>query len=198
MIFKELLKTVAFDDVWTELKKEYSLKDEEFEAYFKAFKQLNELTPEPNNDGFRLVVARVEDGFEPGTFNYDVFGTKPGDSEHYALEFSSWSKLLSFEVVEKCVEVYSAVVVAAHSLYEFTFFGYDADEVQAKTNMEIEILNERCNEIENGTVELVSFDEVCKKIGYVYNRTEEEKELKHKQFERINAENKKIYEMLLS
>ncbi|MCR4437241.1 MAG: hypothetical protein QHH06_15630 [Clostridiales bacterium] len=64
--------------------------------------------------------------------------------------------------------------------------------------MEIEILKKRREEIENGTAELLSWNEVCKDIGYVDDRTEEEKELQQKQFERINAENKKIYEMLLS
>ena len=118
MTFKELLKTVVFDDVWTELKKEYSMKDEAFEMYFKAFNQLKELTPEPNHDAFRLVVARVEDGLTPGTFIYDVFGIK----------------------------------------------------------MEIEILKKRREEIENGTAVLLSWDEVCKDIGYVDDRTEEEKE----------------------
>jgi hypothetical protein len=198
MTFKELLKTVVFDDVWTELEKEYCMKDEAFEAYFKVYNQLKELTPEPNHDGFRLVVARVEDGLEPGTFTYDVFGIKPGDNDHYALELLPWSELLSFEIVEKCVEAYSAAAVVAHCLYEVTFFGYDASDVEANIKKEIEILKERLEEIENCTAELVSWDEVCKDIGYVDDRTEEEKERQHKQFKRINAENKRVYEMLLS
>lgn len=198
MTFKELSKTVVFDDVWTELKKEYCIKDEAFEAYFKVFNQLKGLTPKPNYESFRLVVAKVEDGLAPGTFTYDVFGIKPDDIDHYALELLPWCEWLSFEVVEKCVEVYSAAAVVAHSLFEITFFGYDAADVEANTKKEIEILMERHEEIESGTAELVSWDEVCKNIGYVDDRTEDEKELQHKQFELINAENKKVYEMLLS
>ena len=198
MNFKELLKTVVLEDVWTELKKEYCMKDEAFEAYFKVFNQLKGLTPKPNHERFRLVVAKVEDGLVLGTFIYDVFGIKPDDIDHYAIELLPWSEWLSFEVVEKCIEVYSAAVVVAHSLFEFTFFGYDAADVEANTKKEIEILMERHEEIENGAAELVSWDEVCKDIGYVDDRSDEEKELQHKQFERINAENKKVYEMLLS
>lgn len=198
MTFKELLKTVVFNDVWTELEKEYCIKDEAYETYFKVFNQLKGLTPEPNHDGFCLVIARVEDGLAPGTFTYDVFGIKPGDNDHYALELLPWSKCLSFEVVKKCVETYNAAVVVAHSLYEFTFFGYDATDIKINGEKEIEILRERREEIENGTEELVSWDEVCKDIGYVDERTEEEKALQHKQLERINAENKRVYEMLLS
>lgn len=198
MTFKELLQTVEFDEIWIEFKKEYCMKDEAFDAYFKVFNQLKELTPEQNQDGFRLVVARVEDELEPGTSTYDVFGIKPGDNEHYALELLSWNKWLSFEIIEKCVQVYTAAVVVAHSLYELTFLGYDASDVEANIKKEIEILKERFEDIENGTANFISWDEVCKDMGYVDNRTEEEKELQHKQFERINAENKKVYEMLLS
>ncbi len=198
MTFRELLEKVLFDDVWIKFDKEYCMKNEAFEAYFKVFNQLKGLTPEPNHDDFRLVVARVEDGLEPGTYTYDVFGVKPNDSDRYALELLPWSKWLSFEVVEKCVEVYGAAAFVAHCLYELTFFGFDASDVEVNVKREIELLNERHREIEDGTAELVSWDEVCEKIGYVDDRTAEEKELQHKQFERIAAENEKIYKMLLS
>ena len=89
-------------------------------------------------------------------------------------------------------------LVVAHSLYELTFFGYDTAAVEAITKKEIEILRERHEEIENGTAEFVSCDEVCKDIGYFDDLTEEGKESKHKQFERIITENKRVYEMLLS
>ncbi|MGD9568813.1 MAG: DUF6557 family protein [Sedimentibacter sp.] len=198
MIFKELLKTVAFDDVWTELNKEYSLKDEAFEAYLGVFNQLKELTPEPNHDGFRLAVVKVEDEFEPGKFVYDVFGIKLKDKEHYALEMSPWKEWLSLIVIEKCIETYGSATVVAHSLYELTFFGYDAIDVEAKIEKEFEILKERQEEIENGTSKYVSWNELYRELGYVDARTEEEKELEYKQFERIMAENKRIYEVLLS
>lgn len=106
--------------------------------------------------------------------------------------------MLSLEVVEKCVKVYSAEIVVAHCLYEFTFFGFDAAETEANTKKEIEILKRRHEEIENSTAKFLSWEEFCEDIGYVDDRTEEEKELEQKQFERINAENKKIYEFLLS
>jgi hypothetical protein len=198
MDFIELLKIVEFHDVWTELKKEYSMKDEAFEEYLKVFNQLQELTPEPNHDGFRLAVVRVEDGFEPGNFIYDVFGMKPDDKDHYALELSPWKEWLSFQVVDKCIETYGAAVVAAHSLYELTFFGYDAADVEVRIENEIEILRERHAESENGTANYVSWEEVCKKLNYVDERTEEEKELEQKEFERINAENERVYERLLT
>jgi hypothetical protein len=198
MTFRELLEKVVFDDVWITLQKEYSMKNEAFEAYFKVFNQLKRLTPEPNHDDFRLVVARVEDGFEPGTYTYEVFGVKPNNNDHYALELKAWSEWLSFEVVEKCVEEYGMAAFVAYSLYELTFFGFDASDVEVNIKAEIELVKERLSEIENGTAELVSWDEVCESIGYVDERTAEEIELQHKQLKRIAAENEKIYEMLLS
>jgi len=198
MTFKELLETVIFDDIWMELNKEYSLKDGAFDAYLGVFNQLKKLTPEPCHNCFHLAVVRVEDGFEPGKFIYDVFGIKPDDKERYALEVLPWKKWLSFEVIDKCIAVYSAAVVVAHSLYELTFFGYDAIKVKERIKDEIEILNECHKEFENGTAKYVPWEEVCKELGYVDNRTKEEKELEYKKFERINAENKMVYEEMLS
>lgn len=164
MTFRELLEKVVFDDVWITLQKEYSMKNEAFEAYFKVINQLKGLTPQPNHDDFRLVVARVEDGLEPGTYTYEVFGVNPNDNVHYALELIAWSEWLSFEVVEKCVEEYGVAAFVAHTLYELTFFGFDASDVEVNIKREIELLNERLSEIENGTAELVSWDEISESI----------------------------------
>lgn len=197
MTFKEILETVAFEDVWKAMVNEYPWQDGAFDAYLKVFNQLNELIPEPNDEGFRLAVVRFEDESEPGTFIYDVFGIKLGDKERYGLNFSPWREWLSFEVVDKCVETYGAVAVVAHCLYELTFFGYEAADVEARIEKEIEILNERLEEIENGTAKYVSMDEVFKNLGFINNCTKEEKEMRRKESERIYAENQKIYEKLL-
>lgn len=198
MNLKDLIKSVVFDDVWTELNKEYFMKDGAVEAYLRVFNQLKELTPGPNHDDFRLVVARVEDKFEPGTFIFEIFGMKPGDKDHYALELSPWKEWLSFEVIGKCIEVYGAAVVVAHSLYALTFLGYDIADVEANIKKEIEILRERHEEIENDTAKLISWDEVRKNFGFIDKRTEEEKEVQYKKLEHIIAENKIVYETLLS
>jgi hypothetical protein len=198
MTFKELLETVAFVDVWAELNKEYPLKDGAFEVYLKVFSQLQALTPEPNHDGFRLAVVKVEDEFEPGQFIYNVFGIKPKDKEHYAFELSPWKEWLALIVVEKCVETYGAAAFVAHSLYELTFFGHDISDVEANIKKEAEILKERHEEIKNGAAKYVSWDEVCTELGYEDNRTEEEKEAEQKRFERIMVDNKKVYERLLT
>jgi len=198
VFFLDLIKSVVFADVWTELNKEYSMKDGAFEAYQRVYNQLKELTPGLNHDGFCLAVARVEDKFEPGTFIFEVFGMKPGDKDHYALELSPWKEWLSFAVIEKCIEIYGAAAVVAHSLYGLTFFGYDVAVVEANIKKEIKILRERHEEIENGIAKLISWDEVRKNIGYIDERTEGEKQFQHRQFERIIAENSIVYETLLS
>ena len=87
--------------------------------------------------------------------------------------------------------------VVAHALYEMTFFGYSANAVDDRVTKEKQILNERHKEIENGTSQLIPFDEAMAELGYVDRRSEEEKEQQRKEYIRITAENQKIYEMLL-
>ena len=70
--------------------------------------------------------------------------------------------------------------------------------LMSRQTSEIEILRERQGEIDDGTAKLISQDEVRKNFGFIDNRTEEEKEFQHKQFERIIAENNIVYEALLS
>ena len=197
MTFRELISGLNYDDIWAVLDKEYKNKDGAYEVYKRVFEELKSLDPKPCEPLITLVVAKVEDCFEAGTFIFDVFGIQDRDEEHYALEMTSWIEWLSFEVLDKSIEAYGAANVVAHALYEMTFFGYSSDVVDERVTEEKQILHERHEEIENGTAELISFDEFMAELGYVDERTEEEKEQQQKKYLRITAENKKVYKMLL-
>ncbi|WP_434509794.1 DUF6557 family protein [Desulfitobacterium sp. AusDCA] len=158
------METVAFEDIWKEMDKEYLWKEGAYEAYLKVFNQLKELTAETNHDNLKLAVVKVEDEFHTGAFNYEVFGVKTDDKERYGLELTPWRKWLSLEVLDKCIAAYGAEVVVAHFLYSLTFFGYDADEVESRIEKEIAILKEHCEEIENGTAEYIPWEEVRKRL----------------------------------
>jgi len=59
------------------------------------------------------------------------------------------------------------------------------------------ILDEQEEEIKGGKAQFIPFEEVMAELGIVDKRTPEEKEEQQKEFERITAENEKIYKELL-
>lgn len=197
MIFKELINSVNYDDVWQVLDKEYEHEDSAYEAYKSVLEELKLLEPEPCEPPITLVVARIEEYLKAGEFIFTVFGIIKGDENHYALEMTSWNEWLNFNVLDKSVEVYRAADVVAHALYEMTFFGYCSKVVSKRVEEKKHILDERYKEIQSGTAQLIPFEEVMAETNYVDKRTPEEKEKEYRECERINAKNEKIYKMLL-
>ncbi|MCL6088171.1 MAG: hypothetical protein M1475_07135 [Actinobacteria bacterium] len=197
MIFKELINSVNYDDVWQVLDKEYEHEDGAYEAYKNVLEELKILEPEPCEPPITLVVARIEECLKAGEFIFTVFGMIKDDENHYALEMTSWNEWLNFNVLDKSVEVYGAADVVAHALYEMTFFGYCSKVVSKRVEEEKHILDERYDEIQSGTAQLIPFEEVMAETNYVDKRTPEEKEKEYRECERINAKNEKIYKMLL-
>jgi len=197
MIFKELINNVSYNHVWDVLGKEYNHKDGACEAYKNVLEELKTLKPRPCKPPITLIVAKIEDCIEPGTSIFDVFGIIKGDKNHYALEMTSWDEWLNFNVLDKCLEVYGNAEVTAHSLYEITFFGYSKKTVDERVKQEKRILDKSIREVENGTSQLISFEEAMEKINFVDKRTPEEKEKEYREYNQITAMNKKIYKMLL-
>ncbi|MGF7184895.1 thymidylate synthase [Desulfitispora alkaliphila] len=197
MLLKELLNSVNYDDVWEIIDKEYELKEGAYKAYKQVFEELKSMNTNLAKSQFTLVVAKIEDCFTPGEFIFEVFGVKEDDENYYALEMTPWEEWNGLPVLDKSIEVYGAAAIAAHALHEMTFYGYSAEAVAKRVAEEVQILKERLEEIENGTVELLSHEEVMAEWGITDNRTPQEKEQQQKEFERINAKNIEVYKMLL-
>lgn len=196
MIFKNLMNSVDYDDVWIVLVKEYKLKKSAYGVYKKVLEQLKYLESKPSDPPVTCVIAKVEDFLTPGEVVFDVFGVIDGDKNHYALEMNSWNEWLDFNVLDKSIEVYGPADVLAHAIYEMTFFGYSSNNVYEKVEEEKHILDERIKEIENGTAQLVKFEEVMSKTKYAYKRTPQEKEKEYKEYEQTAAKNEMTYKML--
>jgi len=80
--------------------------------------------------------------------------------ETWAIELSTWNYWASLPVDAETLSQYSEIDVICHALWEMTFFGFDQEDILAvKTD-----LNERCEEIKNGTAELIPWEEVKKKL----------------------------------
>lgn len=170
-----------YDDVWIVLDREYKYKKRAYEVYKSVLEELKMLEPKPCDPPITLVVAKIEDCLNAGEFIFDVFGIIKGDENHYALEMTSWNEWLNFDVLDKSVEVYGTADVVAHALYEMTFFGYCSKAVDKRVEEEKHILDERYEEIQNGTAQFIPFEEVMVKTNYVDKRTPQEKEKGYKE-----------------
>lgn len=198
MLFQDLIRNINYKGVWEVLDQEYHHKPGAHEAYQRILEELQALQAQSNKKVITIVVARVEDVSNPGTFIYEVFGMKEGDQDRYGLEMTPWDEWLNFYVLNKSIEIYGAVTVVAHTLYEMTFFGYSAGEVAKRVDEEKQILTERLEEIEAGNTKWMTGEELRESLGITDKRTAEEREQRKRQVEKVHAENEKVYKELLS
>ncbi|MHB1336024.1 MAG: DUF6557 family protein [Candidatus Humimicrobiaceae bacterium] len=61
MIFKDLINSVNYDDVWIVLVKEYKLKKSAYGAYKRVLEQLKSLESKPSDPPVTCVIAKIED-----------------------------------------------------------------------------------------------------------------------------------------
>ncbi|MBY0561475.1 DUF6557 family protein [Hyphomicrobium sp.] len=97
------------------------------EEYRETIARLRAMTPKPTVMGCRL--ARTFSLDEPPLPTVDVYGVRPGDALHYAIEFEPWAEWLMMDVhVEPPLELSDAEIIA-NILYEMTFCGFEESEI---------------------------------------------------------------------
>lgn len=197
MTFYELLHTVEYDSIWECLRKHYSLDGKYFGAYHKAFQDLRSATPSELKEDMLLVVAKVHDEFEDSGLRYEAYGVHPGDPERYALELTPWENWLSYRVLEKSITLYGVDKFVAHALHDLTFFGFSIETARENAEKEIAILNERTAEIDSGKAKCIPAEEVYRSLGFVDERTVEEKRHDEKRMRDAHDANMRIYADLL-
>lgn len=97
----------------------------------------------------------------------------------YAYEFNEWAETLGYDVSETNIALYTPVVVLADIINEMTFFGDQEEDVLEQKA----VIDERVAEVdailempeEEKAKHFVSMDDFFESIGYVDERTEEEK-----------------------
>ncbi len=198
MRLKELLLQVNYEHVWSILECEYSLTEDAYDVYRRVMEELKSLEAKPGEKQTTLVVAKIQSIFEPGNYIFDVFGLHENDDQRYCLTMTPWEEWNNLTVLDKSIELYGAVAVAAHALFEMTFYGFSAEETAKRVAEEMQILNDRYDEIESGRAQLIPHEEVMAELGFEDNRTPEEKALEDQQIKNIHAENEEIFKTLLN
>lgn len=92
---------------------------------------------------------------------YDVSGKLPGDDAFYGLDFSSFSQWASYLVAEEALASLPPEEIAAHILWEMTFYGFSDAEIEEERKK----IEKAFKDIESGKVELIPAEEVFKELG---------------------------------
>ncbi len=187
MTLYELYRETEFEDLWQVLQQAYELPDKAMSAYRNAYDELCALSPTASKKTGTLVVAKLLDTIEENAYVFDVFVKHPGDEERYALSLSPWEEWIAYPVHGKSVELYGAAAVLAHILYDMTFWGYSQKDYNKKCAEVHEDLHQA--EIEAAEGKTIPAEEVFRKLGYVDERTEDEKVRQNKYIERALKEN---------
>lgn len=200
----EMIRKSDIDEVWLAMRRVYELPNEGKKVYQSVLNELKNITIEDSanteNDTMTIGVCMFEDVLEPGNFVLDVFGISQGDENRYSLNLEPWSNWVTYEVLDKSIEIYGEAAVLAHILYEMTFYGCRSEEVEKKHQEVIDALNESYQIIEDGKAEFIPAEEVYAKLGLEKAEPEDPEEERKKSEETKAAinRNEAIYQELIS
>lgn len=122
-----LFKTVSWNDVAQCLVENDSECRGSLPGFKKAFEEVIACEPLPNNDGTIVCIGLIEDEDESW---FDVCGRVPGKDVSYALELSTFREWAGYDVDEDTLQRMPLPKIAAHVLWEMTWFGFDDRDIQ--------------------------------------------------------------------
>ncbi|MBN2259247.1 MAG: hypothetical protein JW702_01755 [Clostridiales bacterium] len=189
MKLNELIKKVEFDEVWMEIKNAYDFPNKVKSVYEGVYDELKEISinaQKSSDEAFTIGVCELEDVLEPGVFVFDVFGISHDDSNRYSLIMETWNNWISYDVLDKSVELYGTTIVLAHILYEITFYGYSSHDSKKKQEEITEELKGVQESIDNGFATFISSEEVYAALG-LEKVKEVDSELEKRKNETIKA-----------
>lgn len=94
------------------------------------------------------------------------------EPEHYAYELSPMLEILGYDVSSACkYALKDDYRLAASILYEMTFFGYTIEDQEDEASEVTASISKSVQEIEEGTAELLTAEEVFSNLGYEDTRT---------------------------
>lgn len=195
MIFKDLLTSVTKEEMV-----EYFSNIENEKEYIDKYCELYDslLKKEPENSGLKLFLVWQKDYFDDYGLYISVLGLDIEDGEHYALDLTSRSLWLGSEILEKSLNDFGRVTFVCECLLAMTEISFDEEHIEE----EKQILADRIKEIEEGTAQFISGEDVFKnlqeKFGWkVHEVTIDETEERYSRINEIkDFNNAKINEML--
>lgn len=135
----ELVKKYTFKDIKKRLFELYPSQESSKKGYEKAWSEIQKKRPRKTQDHYVILIERIKQ--EEDSY-WRVTGKREGDDQDYALEYSTFSEWLSWDVSDEVIKKLGEVECICHILYEMTWNGYTTkDIIRAK-----ELLSKRLKE----------------------------------------------------
>ena len=136
MTFADVLERTLWGEVEAELLYSYPDAESELAKFEQVFRSLLYLTPVKTSLCI-VIKERKEPGELPEVSGRDETAPKADaeasaeDDIEYALDFQPWDEWLGMSIDPEAVQTLGLAQVAAHCLYELTFWGFSEAEVVA-------------------------------------------------------------------
>lgn len=128
----EVIKQTKWDNVKQHL--QMYCENDVATLFRKIYEKLYILTPTIQADEDIYIVIN----FIQNENKYDIFGVKISDNYKYILSLSTWEEWLGFSVSDSALESMSVDEIAAHCLWDMTYYGTTSEEVRKNRDSLIE------------------------------------------------------------
>lgn len=142
---QQLFRTISWRDVARCLAALYPEQECNLQQYKKVFARVRFCEPVFNADGIVVCIELVKDENEQW---YNVYGYIPGKTVRYGLELSLFEEWAGYWIDEKLLQQMPAPEIAAHILWEMTFYGYSNEDILAQKREIEELLQESYEHLE--------------------------------------------------
>lgn len=149
MKFIDLIRTVSWIQVEADLARLYPEEGPNFEQYERVYSSL--LAISPVETAMRIAIRIVQ---QKDDSYHDVYGLDnqreaqgesecralesqseaQGDSKSWALDFIDWNEWIAMEIDSDTLDKYEHSEIAAHCLWEMTFYGFYPEQIRRRKN----------------------------------------------------------------
>lgn len=155
ILFKDIVQACTFRNIKKSLLVLYPDQKRNISGYKNVFETLQLLRHRKNKEGMKIHIEKIGRG-KNSYFSASGICAEEGDHQSYALEYTSWSKWLGYEVDQATLKKMPGEEIVAHCLWEMTFMGF----TQTRIRRRLATLKKRVKDAKEGKVKTIPYKEV--------------------------------------
>lgn len=155
VLFRNIVRACSFKNVKESLLRLYPEQKNNINGYKDVFETLCLMRPRYNKEGMVIDIKRICRG-KNAYFAVSGICIEKDTQQSYALEYTSWSNWLGYEVAKSVLKKMPKDEIVAHCLWEMTFAGFTQEKIWRK----ISALKKQTRDIKEGKVKTIPFEEV--------------------------------------